>query len=395
MTTHQTRFKFTQASLKALPPNDSNARSTDKEYSDKEISNLKLLVGKSGQKRYLLRYSINSKKRSITIGKFPEIDVSDARKIARKHITLIASGVDPKQERENQKQMPTLDQFFNESYFPFIKQKKRSFKHDVQRYTDYVSKRFGSTPYDEVKAINIQRLQMDMLSGEGFTKAYAPATCNRTLALLKTMGQQAVAWGIIEINQANKIKLLKEDNTRTRYFTLNEMQKIIKQALKYPNQYAGSFIALLMYTGVRKMELLTAKWQNLDKAKRKLHVPMTKNGKSREVYLSDDMMKIICALPKRPSNPYIFSSLITGKHIAEPRWAYSVVLKKSGINVNDVCFHTCRHSVATALVASGKDLYDVMIQLGHANIASAQRYSKVTEQRQRMVGQSVSDLISI
>lgn len=79
------------------------------------------------------------------------------------------------------------------------------------------------------------------------------------------------------------------------YFTINEMQKIIKQALKYPNQYAGSFIALLMYTGVRKMELLTAKWQNLDK--RKLHVPMTKNGKSREVYLSDDMMKIICALP--------------------------------------------------------------------------------------------------
>ncbi|MDX2369166.1 MAG: hypothetical protein QNK36_12305 [Colwellia sp.] len=53
---------------------------------------------------------------------------------------------------------------------------------------------------------------MDMLSGDGFTKAYAPATCNRTLALLKAMGQQAVAWGIIDINQANKIKLLKEDN---------------------------------------------------------------------------------------------------------------------------------------------------------------------------------------
>lgn len=134
---------------------------------------------------------------------------------------------------------------------------------------------------------------MDMLSGEGFSKAYAPATCNRTLALLKTMGQQAVAWGIIEINQANKIKLLKEDNTRTRYFTLNEMQKIIKQALKYPNQYAGSFIALLMYTGVIKMELLTAKRQSLDKTKRKLHIPMTNNEKSREVYLSDNMMNII------------------------------------------------------------------------------------------------------
>ncbi|MDX2369165.1 MAG: tyrosine-type recombinase/integrase, partial [Colwellia sp.] len=95
------------------------------------------------------------------------------------------------------------------------------------------------------------------------------------------------------------------------------MQKIIKQALKYPNQYAGSFIALLMYTGVRKMELLTAKWQHLDKAKRKLYVPMTKNGNSREVYLSDDMMKVICALPKQSNNPYIFSSMVTGKHMTE------------------------------------------------------------------------------
>lgn len=140
------------------------------------------------------------------------------------------------------------------------------------------------------------------------------------------MGQQGIPWGIIEINQANKIKLLKEDNVRTLYFTVVEMQKIIKQALKYHNPFAGSFIALLMFTGVRKMELLTAQWQNLDKDKRKLFVPVTKTDKSRDIYLSDPMMKIICALPKCSNNPYIFSSLITGKHIAEPRWTYDVVL---------------------------------------------------------------------
>lgn len=72
-----------------------------------------------------------------------------------------------------------------------------------------------------------------------------------------------------------------------------------------------------------------------------------------------------------------------------------MILKKAGINRKEVCFHTCRHSVATALISSGRDLYDVMIQLGHANVASSQRYSKVTEQRQRSVGQTVSDLISI
>jgi len=391
---NETKFKFTNSKIKALPANTTDSRSTDQEYSDIEISNLKLLVGKTGNKRYLVRYQINSKKRSINIGKFPSINVNDARTIARKYLTQVASGVDPKQDRENQKLMPTLDEFFNDTYLPFIQQNKKSWKHDKQRYNDYVSNRLGNKLYNEVTAIEVQRLQMDMLSGEGFTRVFAKATCNRTLALLKIMGQQAIAWGIIEINQANKIKLLKEDNTRTRYFTVVEMQKIIKQSIKYPNIFAGTFIALLLYTGVRKMELLTAQWKHLDKIKRKLYVPMTKTGKSREIYLSDAMMKLICSLPKRENNPFIFSSLITGKHIAEPRWAFEVILKKAGINRKEVCFHTCRHSVATALISSGRDLYDVMIQLGHANIASSQRYAKVSEQRQRSVGQTVSDLIS-
>ncbi|MBL4822323.1 MAG: integrase family protein [Colwellia sp.] len=266
---NETRFKFTNAKLKALPSNHIDSRSTDA-----EISNLKLLVGKTGSKRYLVRYQIKSKKRSITLGKFPDINVNDARTIARKSLTLVASGVDPKQERENQKLMPTLDEYFNGSYLPYIKQNKKSWAHDKQRYIDYVSKRFGHKYYDEVTALDVQYLQMDMLSGEGFTKS----TCNRTLALLKTMGQQVIAWGIIEVNQANKIKLLKEDNIRSRYFTVGEIQKIIRQAIKYSNPFAGSFIALLLYTGVRKMELLTAKWKHLDKLKRKLYVPMTKSG---------------------------------------------------------------------------------------------------------------------
>ncbi|NQZ83798.1 MAG: tyrosine-type recombinase/integrase [Colwellia sp.] len=62
--------------------------------------------------------------------------------------------------------------------------------------------------------------------------------------------------------------------------------------------------------------------------------------------------------------------MITGKHIAESRWAYDVILKSAAVNRTEVCFHTCRHSAATALITSGRGLYDVMSQFGHANIAS-------------------------
>ena len=77
----QTRFKFTNSNLKAIAANDINSRSTELELSDSELSGLKLLVGKSGNKRFLFRYSHQSKKRSITIGKFPDLDIATARKI--------------------------------------------------------------------------------------------------------------------------------------------------------------------------------------------------------------------------------------------------------------------------------------------------------------------------
>ncbi|MCU3989939.1 integrase, partial [Enterobacter mori] len=40
------RFRFTNQLIKSLPPNTSDARSTDAEYSDTEISGLKCLVSR-------------------------------------------------------------------------------------------------------------------------------------------------------------------------------------------------------------------------------------------------------------------------------------------------------------------------------------------------------------
>jgi len=76
------RFKFTNEKLRSLPANNPDAASTDLEVSDSDISGLKCLSGKTGTKRLLLRYKTqDSRKRSIAIGRFPDIDVTTARKV--------------------------------------------------------------------------------------------------------------------------------------------------------------------------------------------------------------------------------------------------------------------------------------------------------------------------
>ncbi|MGY3952111.1 Arm DNA-binding domain-containing protein, partial [Aeromonas salmonicida] len=69
------RFRFTQKAIEALPPNPANAKSTEAEYSDTQISGLKCLVGKGeGNKKFLMRYLWHGRKRAIAIGRFPDVD---------------------------------------------------------------------------------------------------------------------------------------------------------------------------------------------------------------------------------------------------------------------------------------------------------------------------------
>ena len=78
------RFKFTTANLKSLPINPKTSSSTELEFSDTEIVGFKCLSGKTESKRFLLRYQFNGAKTSISIGRFPDIDLATARQIARK-----------------------------------------------------------------------------------------------------------------------------------------------------------------------------------------------------------------------------------------------------------------------------------------------------------------------
>lgn len=116
------RFRFTNQLIKSLPPNTSDARSTDAEYSDTEISGLKCLVSRrEGRKKFLLRYLYHGRKRAIAIGHWPEVDVNLARQIAIEHKRSLATGTDPKQERENKRMELTFDELFNQHYLPWAK----------------------------------------------------------------------------------------------------------------------------------------------------------------------------------------------------------------------------------------------------------------------------------
>ena len=390
------KFKFTNERIKALPANPKDAKGTDLEFSDTEVIGLKCLSGRTGNKRWLLRYSTNTgRKSSIAIGRFPDIDVMLARKIARKHLQNIAEGHDPKAERDDLKKVPTVSQFFWDIYLPLIKGKNKTWKVDLQRFKALIEPVFGQMRFEDVTAAQVQQFQLTLASKRSGNRTYTPATCNRIMALLKTLSTHAVRLGVVEVNQAAKIQLFRENNVRTRFLDLEESQALIRVAKGYKKKAVGALVIMLLLSGCRSSELRFATYNNLDLDKRTLIIPpeQTKNKRGRVVYLTDLAIEVLAMVPKVRGNPYIFPGQNPGKPITDLRISFRTMLLQAGINdVENICVHTLRHTTASNMVSAGLSLNAVKAQLAHQSIQSSERYAKLSLKTIQETSQKVSDL---
>lgn len=264
--------RLTTAFLNNLKPNPTNAKSTDYEVNLSAMKDsglptgVRCLVGKSGNKRFLLRYisPVTGKKVSIGLGKHPETDILTLRKIAKEYRQQILEGIDPKIERDTEKvdSSMTLERFFNEVYLPLAKQ-KRSWKDEVARFRH--AKSIHHVPINQLTAAHIIKVQMEMQGAISKTtgKPYATASINRVLALLKTINRQAYKLMDAPL-VADKVSLMKEDNVRTGYLSEVQLKDFVRHALEYPDRHTGAFLALLFLTGLRDKELRFRLWNDIN-----------------------------------------------------------------------------------------------------------------------------------
>ncbi len=387
------KFKFTNANLKSLPSNPANSSSTELEVSDTEIIGLKCLSGKTGNKRFLLRYKFNGRKCSITIGRFPDIDINQARKVARKYKGMIADGTDPKAERDNATEYPTVKSFFYDTYLPLAKRRKKTWGIDEKRFRKHCNA-IANIKYNELTVTHVMKLHLTMSETKYKDELYAPASCNRVLALLKTMGKLAHSM-LDVINVADRVSLLPENNARTRYCDIDETKRIIKAARAYPKKSFGNFIALLHLIGCRESELRFRVHSDINYEKRTLTIPRTKNGTYHIIYLSDLMIEILKSTPKISGNNYLFPAPHKkGKPIARPRDSFDVIKRIAKIDhPNEVLLHTARHSVASNLISNGIDISAVQKLLNHKDISSTLRYAKLSEGKQRETASMISSMV--
>ena len=126
-------------------------------------------------------------------------------------------------------------------------------------------------------------------------------------------------------------------------------------------------IELAIETGMRRGELLNAKWEHIDRGKRLLHIPETKTGHSRAIPLSSKAIRVIEASENQQQEHIL---AISANAL---RLAWERLCKRC--NIRNLRFHDLRHEAISRFFELGLSIPEVQLISGHRDVRILMRYT--------------------
>ncbi|WP_434718104.1 tyrosine-type recombinase/integrase [Paraburkholderia sp. A1BS-2L] len=379
-----TRFPFTRRAISALTHTGSGKAT---EYSDATVVGLKLEVSRAGRKVWYFRYTFNKIKSAIRIGEFPAIDLEEARSTAYKHRAEVDRGFNPAAERRAKREEMTFSEFALNEYLPHVTTYKSSVKDDISKLELHILPVFGS-----YKLSSVKRQDIAMYHGK-IRDSHTAATANRHLALIKRMLGLAIEWEYLENNAAHGIKLFKEENCRETFLSAAEASRLFAAMHGDRNQIACAALKIMLLTGVRRQEALSALWSDVNFDAKTWLLPKTKAKKPRHVLLSDAALQCLQEQRARAAGSrFVFPGRDPNKPLCDPKKTLKRLLAAAGID-KPFRIHDTRHSFASLLVMSGTPLFTVQRLLGHASASTTERYAHLASDHLRTSVETIGQLI--
>ncbi len=337
---------------------------------DGEVSGLGLRLYPSGRKSFVLSYRIGGRKRLLALGDFGTLTIEQARKRARRHLGAIEDGIDPLEERRKAGQGRTLGELIETYVERHAKVHKKTWLDDQQRLERHVPAAWKSRRADAIMREDIAQIH-DRIGRK------TPYEANRLQEVLRKMFNLAKIWHFIDEaapNPAQGIVKFKEQK-RKRWLKPEELPALARAIDAEPSLYVRAALWLYLLTGVRKTELVTAKWVHVDWERGLLVLPDTKSGEEQYAVLNAPALAILQSVPKTEGNPHIFVGSRTGSHMTNIDRSWRRVRHEAGIE--DVRLHDLRRTTGSWLSQAGVELNTIKEALRHASLSTTLIYARL------------------
>lgn len=250
-----------------------------------------------------------------------------------------------------------------ERYLREVTPTMRGAKADTIRLTAILRK-----PIAKVNTVALNSARIAKYRDERLQEVSA-GTVIRELAYFSSVINHARReWGVNITNPVLLVRKPPSPQGRSRILTPDEEVRLLHacEAKANRNIYTRPFVILALETAMRRGEILGLRWEHLDFVKRTAFLPLTKNGESRTVPLSNRAIATLQALPRSIDGrvlPVNFAALETNFKRARQR-----------ANLADLRIHDLRHTAATRLADKLPNILELSAVTGHKSLAMLKRY---------------------
>lgn len=327
---------------------------------DTRVAGLGVAVEPGGRRSYYWFRKVNRVGEWKTLGRVEDIVLEAARGTASEYNARVARGENPFVRMDG----VTLGEAF-EQYKERALPKSRHVK-DVAKARRRVDGIFDAylSAWRPRPLVGITRQHVrDLHAKLGKRSVYA---ANRCLQLLKAVLNYAVGQEIFAgENPAEGIDLF-EERERDRYVTGAEMPGLFRELRATPNRDLHDFVVLDLHTGARKSDLLSMRWEHVDRDRRLWYVPEPKAKMPYVVALTDEACAILEDRWRRrtAASPWVFPNprSSTG-HVLDLKKSWTELRKRAGIP--DVRQHDLRRTFGSYQAIAGASLPVIAKALGH------------------------------
>jgi integrase len=196
--------------------------------------------------------------------------------------------------------------------------------------------------------------------------------CQYDLVLLRHAWNMArVEWGWpLGDNPLSLIRIPKNNPPRERRLRLGEYEALRDASHGSRAWYLWPIVDIAIETAMRRGEILNLEWQHIDWKKQRALLPMTKNGRSRWVPLSEPALKHIEQTPRTADRVFPITDIAF-------RQAWDRLRKRASIT--DLTFHDLRHESISRKFESGMNIPQVMAISGHQTASQLFRYIQLND----------------
>jgi integrase len=245
------------------------------------------------------------------------------------------------------------------------KVRKKSVKTDEYHLRRFVAAFGKDTPLAEVTTAKINAWKSERLAAicPQTGKPYSAAAINRPLGVLRHLLRLAHEEG--QLAMVPRIRQEKEPQGRLRWLTQEEIAALLAACQKSRNRQLYAAVVIAINTGLRRAELLELTWDRVDLSRSVIRLELTKNGRRREVPINDTCYSALVSLqPKEAGRVFSMRYIRTC-------YENAVLAAK----LDDVDFHTLRHTFASWAMQRGVSLPELKELMGHSSISMTMRYA--------------------